>query len=122
MKKYKDSEGRTLFMKDAYSLYDYNEKYGQMEYDAEEFEQIMKYFGLIKDFSKLSNEELIERYHNLHEEWDMALEMDGSGECGGMIAGSFQPDICGIEKELNKRGIELYSHDDIPDEDDALPF
>jgi hypothetical protein len=76
------------------------------------------------NYSELSNEQLVEHFTKLQEEYTQACEMDGSGELGGVIWKGFEPHIDAIEYEINKRGIDLYGHNEefIPTEEDKLPF
>jgi hypothetical protein len=73
----------------------------------------------MKDYSKYTIEELLEMEDKLHYEWDMELAMDGSGECGAMIAKHFQPHLEAINKALDEKGYdpsegEMEYNDELP--------
>ena len=59
----------------------------------------------MKDYSKLSDEELFEALDKLHMSLEQADAMDGSGELGGVIERRYQPLFDAVYAEIDKRGL-----------------
>lgn len=72
--------------------------------------------------SLLSDERIVELLEGLHEDMDREMQMDGSGELGGRIMESYKPQLGVLETEIEKRSIDLYSHEEEPCESDELPY
>ena len=76
----------------------------------------------MKNYSKITTEELVNEYDRLEKGLEMNLLMDGSGELGGVISKGYYVDIKAIEDELNKRDYfkeQLYPE---MNDDYDLPF
>lgn len=67
----------------------------------------------IKKINTFTVEQLHDSMHKLYEDYHRSLEMDGSGELGGMIWKGYEPYLKALEEEFEKRGINPYQ----PEED-----
>jgi hypothetical protein len=80
----------------------------------------------MKDYSKMTTDELVEELARLELGLEMNLVMDGSGELGDVIGKGYYEDINAIEKELQTRPDNPYKFDGNIDPDDYftddLPF
>lgn len=76
----------------------------------------------MKDYSKLTDEELNEELAKLEESMEQNLIMDGSGELGGKISEGYDAYFNAIYLELNKRGLvpEVDDYDNVYDEEDEM--
>lgn len=63
----------------------------------------------MKDYRKLTNEELSNELDNLRTDLEQETSMDGSGELGGRIYKGYEPFFNAIYAEMDKRG--LYEDD-----------
>ena len=75
----------------------------------------------MKDYSKMTTDELVNEYDRLETGLEMNLLMDGSAELGGVISKGYYVDIEAIEDELSKRDYfkdqlypEIYDDYDLP--------
>lgn len=59
----------------------------------------------MKDYSKLTNEELFNELDKLHTSLERDNEMDGSGELGGVIYKGYEPFFNAVYAEMDKRGL-----------------
>lgn len=59
----------------------------------------------IKDYSKLTDEELIRVENDMLEGLEIDTSMDGSGELGYKIYQSYEPHLKAIEREYQNRGL-----------------
>ena len=59
----------------------------------------------MRDLATLTNEELIAYYWDMQEAESIEYLMDGSGECGAMIAATFDPIWESFDKEFDRREI-----------------
>jgi len=57
----------------------------------------------LPDYKNYTTKALLEAQDTLYEDLDQNLAMDGSGELGGVIYKSYEPQFEAIEKELNGR-------------------
>lgn len=62
----------------------------------------------MEDLTKLSNEELINKFDEALNYYDIDQEMDGSGELGGVIARHWEPTWKAFKAEFNRRDIREY--------------
>jgi hypothetical protein len=60
----------------------------------------------MKDLSKLTNEELINVYLGMQAQEDADYQMDGSGDCGHLIAKNYEPVYEAFHSEFDKREIK----------------
>lgn len=59
----------------------------------------------MKDYSKLSDEALLDELGKLHMSLEIDNSMDGSGELGGIIYKGYEPFFNAIYAEIDKRGL-----------------
>jgi hypothetical protein len=72
----------------------------------------------MKDYSKMTTEELVLELDKLELGLEMDLIMDGSGELGGVISEGYDKYFEKIYEELDKR--PDYEFDEV--DDDEIPF
>ena len=85
----------------------------------------MKDVNMVKDYSNVSNDDLIANLEALHVDVNQSLLMDASGELSSIICKGYMVHILPLEDEIQKRGIDLYGYfSDVDDDndDDRLPF
>jgi len=66
---------------------------------------------VVQDYSKYTNEQLVERYEYLNEMQHQDNLMDGSGECGGIIHEFYAPQYNAIIQEAQRRGFDLFGRE-----------
>ena len=66
----------------------------------------------MKNYSKLTNDELIKEFEMLEEaEWQ-DNKMDASSDCRSIISKHYEPYYKKIQDVLNERGIQIYDTDE----------
>lgn len=68
----------------------------------------------MKDLSKLTDEELVRYYDEMKEHESIDYSMDGSGDCGHMIAKYWTPVWEAFDAEFEKREITLHVDCEMP--------
>lgn len=71
----------------------------------------------MKDYSKLTNEEVFNELDNLRTSLEQDEAMDGSGECGERIYKGYEPFFNAIYAEMDKRGLSENDYSEVFMED-----